>query len=254
MTSPPTPDSIRKREGNKGAIFKKMDVMAAKSALSWWQESGVDGVVGETPCDWLASAAARAAPLPLTRPIEPPADLSEFHAWLTRSSEVPLPAGCGARVGPDGDPASGLMVLVDMPTADDLAEGRLLAGEAGALFDRMLTAIRRSRETIYLASLSPARPASGRIAAADLQALAVVALHHVGLVAPKVLLLFGDLCSTALTGAPVAGSRGRRHEIATQARPVSTFVTLRPHKLLTQPALKRIAWEDLQMVEKELGQ
>ena len=41
------------------------------------------------------------------------------------------------------------MVLIDMPSP----EARLLAGEAGALFDRMLNAIGRSRDTINLASL-----------------------------------------------------------------------------------------------------
>jgi uracil-DNA glycosylase family 4 len=229
----------------------------AHSALDWWREAGVDVIVGETPHDWLnppqpppRSPAAAAAPAAKAEPL--PDTLPALQAWLLASDALPLATPAARRVAPAGDPASGLMMMVDMPSVEDAAAGALLSGEVGALFDRMLAAIGRSRETIYLASLSPVRTASGRLNGASLAALADLARHHVGLAAPRALLLFGDACSKALVGPAVAGARGKWHELATPAGQVDTLVTLSPHKLLTQPTLKKHAWEDLQRLMEGL--
>jgi uracil-DNA glycosylase len=225
----------------------------AASALSWWQEAGVDTIVGEEARDWLnprsreamAPAATAAAPETL------PGDLAGFQEWLLQN----LPVAGSAPVGPAGDPSSGLMVMVDMPSSEDVAAGRLLSGEAGSLFDRMMSAMAppRSRDSLYLASLSPSRTATGMLGPEEAAELARIALHHVGLVAPTALLLFGDACSKALLGAPVARARGRWHELDTPAGTVRAVATIRPEKLLAQPNLKKLAWEDLQRLMEGLN-
>ncbi len=228
----------------------------AASALKWWHDAGVDALVAEEPRDWLAAAPPAPPTHDLAAPEPPapealPADLDAFRTWL--ASPGPFPGtGSTRHVGPSGDPASGLMILVDMPSAEDEERGRLLSGEVGELFDRMLAAIGRSRETIYLASISGSRTPNGRIGPAQQTRLAAVARHHVGLVNPRALLLFGDACAKLLVGAPVAGSRGRWHALETDAGAVRTLVTIRPQKLLTQPTLKKIVWEDLKTLMEEL--
>ena len=79
---------------------------AAASALAWWQEAGVDTVVGEAPRDWLA---APPQPLPAAAPDAPaageevlPATLASFQAWLTSAEALPLGAPAAPRVGPSG--------------------------------------------------------------------------------------------------------------------------------------------------------
>lgn len=222
----------------------------AASALGWWEEAGVDTIVGEEPRDWLAPK-AKAADLP---PPAPPPDalpdtIEGFQAWLATTDQLPYAAPGAGRAEPAGDPAAGLMILTDMPSPD----GGLISGEAGALFDKMLGAIGLSRETIYLAALSPMRTPTGTIGEAEAARLAEIARHHVGLAAPKALLLFGDACGKALVGSAVAGARARWHDVQTAAGPIRTLVTLRPEKLLTQPKLKALAWEDLQMLREELA-
>jgi DNA polymerase len=220
----------------------------AASALDWWQEAGVDMIVGETPRDWL-SAKSAAAPIPAPpAPAALPDTLEAFHDWLATTADLPFVAPSVRRDRPVGDPASGLMVLVDMPSA----EGGLLTGEGGALFDRMLVAIGRSRETIYLASLSPIRTPTGIIDGKHAARLGEIARHHIGLVAPRTLLLFGDICGKVLVGAPVAGARGKWHEIQTAKGPVKTLVTIKPEKLNDMPGMKKLAWADLQMLMEEL--
>jgi DNA polymerase len=140
------------------------------------------------------------------------------------------------------------MIMIAMPEAADCGSGTLLAGEAGRLFDRMMAAIGRDRSSLYLASLSCFRSATGRLTDPAAGQCAALARHHIGLVAPKALLLFGDSCARALLGLSVAQARGRWHEIATHAGPVKTIVTIAPDYLLKQPPAKAHAWADLQML------
>jgi len=221
----------------------------AASALSWWRDAGVDTIVGEEPRNWLAPPQKQAptASEPAAAPM--PQTLDAFQAWLRDSPDLPFASPTAPRVGPSGDPACGLMILVDMPSVEDAAAGQLLSGPAGALFDRMLNAMEgRTRDDIYLAPLSPVRSASGAIDPRSAATLAEIARHHVGLVRPKALLLFGDACAKALVGSAVAGARGRWHDLETPVGPIKTLVTIRPEKLLQQPALKSLAWADLQML------
>jgi DNA polymerase len=144
------------------------------------------------------------------------------------------------------------MILADMPTAEDCGSGALISGDTGRLFDRMLAAIGRDRQSIYLAALSCLRSPDGRLATDAAKNCATLARHHIGLATPKAVLLLGDACSKALLGLPMAQARGRWHEIATQAGPVKALVTISPSFLLSHPTHKRLAWADLQMLTKEL--
>jgi uracil-DNA glycosylase len=228
----------------------------AASALQWWSDAGVDTIVGEEPRDWLRPrAAAVQAAIPADGPADDlPGQLDLFQAWLATSDRLSFASPSATRICPSGDPASGLMILTDMPTAEDCAATALLAGEAGRLFDRMLAAIGRDRNSIYLAALSCLRSPDGRFTSDAARDCAALARHHIGLASPKAVLLFGDACARALLGQAMPQARGRWHEIATHAGPVRALVTLPPSYLLTQPAAKAHAWADLQMLAEEVNE
>lgn len=226
----------------------------AESALSWWEEAGVDTIVAEEPRDWLHPKAKAPEPaLAAPAPAEPmPPSLEAFTKWLAETDSLPFASPSARRIAPAGDPAAGLMMLADMPSAQDSAGGRLFTGEVGDLFDRMIKAAGWSREAIYLAPFSPIRPNAGRIDAGEAALLAEITRHHVALVAPRALLLFGDSCSRALIGLPMTAARGRWHSLETPSGPVRTIVTMRPQDLLAQPKWKALAWADLQLLMEEL--
>ena len=97
----------------------------AASALDWWEEAGVDTIVGEAPRDWLAPKAKAAD----TTPAAPPPDalpntLDDFHAWLGETDQLPYAAPSALRAAPSGDAACGVMILTDMPSSD----GGLISG------------------------------------------------------------------------------------------------------------------------------
>jgi uracil-DNA glycosylase family 4 len=225
----------------------------AESALSWWEEAGVDTLVGEQPRDWLtpskpaAAPTTNAAPPPIQAEVFPD-DLHAFQAWLAGTDSIPFASPAMRRTAPAGDPASGLMAITDMPTA----AGALFDDAADALVERMLAAIGRSRDTIYLAPFSPIRPPAGRIDKSGVELLTRVMRHHIGLAAPRALLIFGDSCSRALLGVTMTQARGRWHEVETPAGPVKAVVTIRPQELLSQPKLKTHAWADLQLLMEGL--
>lgn len=145
------------------------------------------------------------------------------------------------------------MLIVDMPGLDDAAAAKLIGGEAGRLFDCMLAAIGRDRESIYLASLSCLRSPAGSFDADSAKQCAVLARHHIGLAAPLAVLLLGDAPAKALLGGSVIQTRGRWHEISTPKGQVRALATFPPSLLLDQPKAKRHAWADLQMLIEGLN-
>lgn len=236
----------------------------AESALTWWEEAGVDTIVGETPRDWLASPKASQAPPPAEEAPPPapafPDGLAAFQAWLAASDDIPF-AGPGARrLAPAGNATSGLMMITDVPSVEDVAAGGLFSGEQGALVDNMLRKFAEKllhgatldRETIYLAPFCPIRPPAGRIDPQGVRLLTEAMRHQVGLVAPRVVLIFGDSCARALLGMPMTQARGTWHELATPTGTVPAIVTIRPLELLGQPKLRTHAWNDLQLLAEKL--
>ncbi|MDB5699580.1 MAG: uracil-DNA glycosylase [Alphaproteobacteria bacterium] len=231
------------------------------NVLQWWSDAGVDCLVDEPPHDWLrtkpkpSAATDMAARNVIAEPgASLPDQLDLFRAFLAGSDTLPFASPGVQRVCPSGDPASGLMLLTDMPAAEDCGSGVLLSGEAGGLFDRMLAAIGRSRETVYLAAFSCLRSPSGAFNEDGATRCATLARHHIGLAAPKALLLLGDTCSKALLGMPMMQARGRWHQLSTHAGDIAVMASFAPSYLLDQPTAKRHAWADLQMLMDKLDQ
>ena len=229
----------------------------AASALDWWHDAGVDTLVDEMPRDWLAPPApVVAAPVPspataltVASPAEMPALLTDFLNWRAGPA-VPEASWGGVAFVATGPVDAALMVLVDCPERDD--GETLLSGPAGRLFDRMLAAIGLTREAIHLTSVCAKRPTAGRVHQ-DVEAqLAAIAQHHVGLVAPKRLLVLGNAASRAILGTDLSNARGRLHAFNHKTGKTGTVVSYHPRFLLEKPAMKAEAWRDLQMLMRNL--
>jgi DNA polymerase len=167
----------------------------AASALRWWQDAGVDTIVGEEPHDWLNPKPAAAAPGLVAEAVAaPPVEvmpdtLAAFQDWLLATASLPFGAPLTARVAPAGDPASG-----DGDGRHAVERGRPDVRQAGALFDRMMGA----SAAAGISTLPPCRRSAPRRPpdAASADALAGIARHHVGgrTQGPA---SFGDACAKA---------------------------------------------------------
>jgi uracil-DNA glycosylase len=220
---------------------------AAMSALDWWLEAGVDTLVDEQPRDWLAPiapAVVSAAPADAAAPKALPNTLAAFRHWLLHEAE--LPGSVSARVDAAGDHAAGTVIVIDMPEDGDRAAGALLSGEVGALFNRMLAAIKLSREALYLLPFSPARPTVGRLNQADIATLTPLLLHHLALAQPKRLLLLGDAPAYALLQRPAARAREAVHKVEIGGHDVPAVVSIHPRLVNNRRDYRQHAWSDLQ--------
>jgi DNA polymerase len=140
------------------------------------------------------------------------------------------------------------MIVVDMPDREDDAAGELLASAAGRLFDRMLAAIGRDRQSVYLTALAVKRPPAARVTEDVAQSLKALLRHHVSLAAPKRLLALGNAASRAITGLDVADARGGLRGVNYDGGTVEVIASFHPRFLLERPAAKSEAWKDLQLL------
>lgn len=223
---------------------------AAASLLSWWEAAGIDMLVSDTPRDWLAPVEPqRIAGTPVPAVGQPPAaevplpaTFAAFLNWRT-SAEAPEAAWRAPLIAPAGPAHAPLMILCDMPEAEDQT-ALMQEGPVARLFDAMLAALKLSRDAIHLAALCVARPAGGRVPPEQMAALGHIARHHVRLAAPARVLLFGQAAQTALFGADAR--RSDLQFLNHDGAEVPCIATLHPRLLLDRPEWKSVAWRDLQ--------
>lgn len=183
---------------------------AVEGALDWWREAGVDCDFDDEPINWIAlppqpeqapkpvqaaerRASARqpetvAPPFGLAETATWPRDLESFTAWWL--AEPALDEGrTQGRVPPRGQSGAELMIVVPEPEQED--RERLLSGPEGRLLDAMLPAMDIAAGAVYLASALPRHtPAADWESARD-RKIGEVLRHHITLVAPKRLIVFG---------------------------------------------------------------
>ena len=234
------------------------------SLMAWWRDAGVDTAIAEAPFAWLTAPTVpgniaggtpptqkRVETFVLPTVDELPPTHSTFLEWL-RTDDPRLAAFPAARrVAPEGSVGATLMVVTDVPEAADVDTGRLLSGEVGDLLEKMLAAIGHDRQSIYLATLAPSRPPTGRLDDAAEELLAPILLHHIALVAPAKLWLLGRAASRAVLGMDEVTAQGRLHCVNQGGITIDAIATAHPRVLLREPRLKGRVWKDMQRLSEE---
>ena len=211
---------------------------AAISMLGWWRDAGVDVVVGETPHDWLGTAAA--AKKTVSPPVGHTLETLVDHLMTAEIAEGGPPK---RRIRPAGNPASDLMVLVDYPDRADIDTGIALSDP---VFDKMLDALSRDRASVYVAMLSPGRPVTSRLTEESISTLAVLARQHIAFVSPKQLWLVGSAASRAILGIDDAEAKGRLHDVNLSDTMIQTIATAHPRMFNGSKSHKAAAWTEMQ--------
>ena len=235
-----------------GGEHDRLTAAEAASVIGWWIEAGVDVAIQEQPRAWLGATATVTSPEPRTLAApgptqDIPASLEAFRNWLGETPALPFAKTNARRALPLGIGAAEVMLLADMPTPEDVAEGQPIAGQAWDLTQRMLAAISFDRDQTYVAGLTCFHSPGTRLSGNDLEACATLARRHVALAKPKRLLLLGDAPCRALLGKPLTAARGHVHKVE-GVRAVATF---HPRFLLDRPSNKALAWKDLLLLMEE---
>lgn len=229
-------------------------------ALRWWLESGVDCPVADAAASWLRPAAEQPAPKP--RPVAataaPPvaAPAPDAALWQSATTLAELAAALAPHPFADGAPESGLMLMGEGPSAEDIRTRRPFSGPAGALLDAMLRAIGRDRSQAYITNLCVRRATAGTPSPGCVARDLALARRHIALARPRVLVLLGGLPAKAITEdpTPVTRQRGRWFDLRIDGHAVPTLVTVNPAYLRRRPLAKRDAWADLRALQQRLAQ
>jgi uracil-DNA glycosylase len=152
-----------------------------------------------------------------------------------------------------GSPTARLMFIGEAPGADEDRTGVPFVGRAGSLLTDMITkGMGLTREEVYIANIIKSRPPENRNPLPDEIGHCLPYLERqIAIIRPEFLCLLGRVAASALldTAMPLGRLRGRWHRY----RGIPTIVTYHPAFLLRNPASKREAWEDLQMLMQAMG-
>lgn len=117
-----------------------------------------------------------------------PRDLASFAEWWLTEPSLDGGAARG-RVPPRGLAGAALMVLVAAPEADDA--DHLLSGPQGRLLATMLAAMGIAPDQVYIASVLPRHTPLADWGGLAAGGIGAVLGHHVALVAPARIIVFG---------------------------------------------------------------
>ncbi|HEY0554460.1 MAG TPA: uracil-DNA glycosylase [Thermoanaerobaculia bacterium] len=208
------------------------------------------------PAARAASAPPAVQPAPAALPAPPPRDEASAQRATQLAALAGVAAGCtrcrlsegrNKVVFGAGNPAAELMFVGEGPGAEEDRQGLPFVGAAGELLAKIIQAIDRTREQVYIANVVKCRPPGNRDPQPDEVSTCRGFLdQQIALVRPRVLVALGRVAAQTLLGndAPIGRMRGQWFQV----QGIPTMVTYHPAALLRNPALKRPTWEDMQQV------
>ncbi len=280
MQSPSGPDRL----GDPHVPLGKRTLMPSApdslSALAWLVEAGADEAMGDVPADRFAvrapvqapkAAAPTIAKAPATQ--KPAAlietdsigtaialargtnSLAELKAALEGFDGCVLKKSATNTVFADGNPAHRIMFIGEAPGRDEDKQSLPFVGRAGKLLDKMMAAIHLDRTTAYITNVINWRPPENRDPSPEEAAMCLPFLRrHIELVNPGVMILLGAVAVRHVMGRSdgIMKTRGKWLDYSVNGHLVPVMPTLHPAYLLRQPAHKKLAWRDLQMIEQKI--
>jgi uracil-DNA glycosylase family 4 len=155
----------------------------------------------------------------------------------------------------EGPEDARLVLVGEAPGREEDIQGRPFVGPSGELLTDMLNAVNISRKDVFITSVIKCRPPYNRTPGhEEIAACSSFLRHQLRLIDPPFILALGLVAAQTLLKekAPLKSLRGRFHQMG-NAR---VIVIYHPAYLLRskgsrQQELKRVAWHDLQILEKE---
>ncbi len=240
-----------------------------RAYLEWHRDAGTEGFPRETrrekteavatsttaPANETASATT---PALVNASSDPQARLLQLAAEVATCTRCALSATRTQTVFARGNPQAALCFVGEAPGAEEDAQGLPFVGRAGQLLDRMIGAMGLAPESdVYICNILKCRPPGNRRPEPSEMATCIPYLHEqLALVRPRVIVALGNTAVAALldTGLGITKLRGQWKLYRGQTLVMPTYhpsYLLRPSP--QQVEAKRQAWQDLQLVMKELG-
>lgn len=175
--------------------------------------------------------------------------LDQFLAGCTRCKLAPTRTNI---VFGQGNPKAELMFVGEAPGRDEDEQGLAFVGRAGQLLTKIIEAIGRTREDVYIANVLKCRPPNNRNPERDeVETCKPFLNEQIRLIAPRVIVTLGTFAAQTLleTDEPISRMRGQWRT----TRGVRVMPTFHPAFLLRSPDRKKDVWEDMKLVRDYLA-
>lgn len=150
-----------------------------------------------------------------------------------------------------GNPNAGLMFVGEAPGEEEDIQGLPFVGRAGQLLTKIIEAMGLKRSDVYIANILKCRPPNNRMPLpTEILACEENVRRQVEIIKPRVICTLGKFASQTLlkTQVPISALRGKFQEY----NGIKVMPTFHPAYLLRNPGDKRLVWEDMKKVKKEL--
>ncbi|GIW96857.1 MAG: uracil-DNA glycosylase [Pirellulaceae bacterium] len=140
----------------------------------------------------------------------------------------------------------------EAPGADEDRQGRPFVGRAGQLLTKIIAAMKLQRDEVYILNALKCRPPNNRTP--DVQEIENCRPYveaQLEILQPRYIVCLGAVAARSLLRATtsVGRMRGRFH----QYKGAKVVVTYHPSYLLRNEDAKRLVWEDMKMLMREMG-
>jgi uracil-DNA glycosylase family 4 len=170
---------------------------------------------------------------------------------IATCTRCPLYATAKNPVPGEGNPDADFMLVGEAPGATEDETGRPFVGQAGQLLEKILGAIKFTRDDVFIVNVLKHRPPGNRNPRPEeVSACSPYLVRQIELIRPKVLVALGTFAAQTLleTKLSIGKLRGQIHRYYG----VPLIVTYHPAALLRNPAWKRPTWEDVQLARRIL--
>ncbi len=178
--------------------------------------------------------------------------LEELRAAIGDCQRCKLCSGRTNLVFGVGNPNAKLMFVGEGPGRDEDLQGEPFVGRAGQLLTDIITkGMGLKREDVYIANVVKCRPPENRNPEPDEVAACEPFLKkQIDLIRPKIIVGLGKFAVQTLlqSKVPITKVRGNWHSY----HGIKLMPTFHPAYLLRNPADKKLVWEDIKKVIKEL--
>jgi uracil-DNA glycosylase len=178
--------------------------------------------------------------------------LEELRSFIGDCQRCKLCSGRTNLVFGVGNPRARLMFVGEGPGRDEDLQGEPFVGRAGQLLNDIITkGMGLQREDVYIANVVKCRPPENRNPEPDEVAACEPFLKkQIELIRPEVIVALGKFAVQTLlqSKAPITKLRGSWHSY----QGIKLMPTFHPAYLLRNPADKKLVWEDIKKVIKEL--
>ncbi|MFQ5666035.1 MAG: uracil-DNA glycosylase family protein [Candidatus Binatia bacterium] len=180
------------------------------------------------------------------------ATLDELRRELGDCQRCKLSRGRTHIVFGVGNPRAALMFVGEGPGRDEDLKAEPFVGRAGQLLTEIITkGMKLRRADVYIANVIKCRPPGNRNPEPEeIAACQPFLLRQIEIVRPRVVVALGTFAAQTLLGLRTPISRLRGHWYDWQG--VKLMPTLHPAYLLRNPSDKKLVWEDVKLVLREL--